>query len=70
MGRRTGTWAGTGSDGEAHGHMGRHRERWGGVRDDGQARKEAMNWCMGYRRYLNLDMCMFKKNIWPDGYKA
>jgi len=26
MGRRTGTWAGTGSDGEAHGPMGRHRE--------------------------------------------
>jgi len=26
MGRRTGTWAGTGSDGEAYGHIGRHRE--------------------------------------------
>jgi len=26
MGRRTGPWAGTGSDGEAHGTMGRHRE--------------------------------------------
>jgi len=26
MGRRTGTWAGTGSDGEAYGTMGRHRE--------------------------------------------
>jgi len=24
MGRRTGTWAGTGSDGEAYGTMGRH----------------------------------------------
>jgi len=26
MGRRTGPWAGTGSDGEAYGTMGRHRE--------------------------------------------
>ena len=37
MGRRTGTWAVTGSDGEAYGSMGRHREWWGGARDYGQA---------------------------------
>jgi len=36
VGRRTGTWAGSGSGGEAYGAMGRVRERWGGIRGHGQ----------------------------------
>ena len=39
VGRPTGPWAGSGSDGEAYGVMCRVRERWGGVRGHGQGQR-------------------------------